>query len=111
MSSCSVHIAVEDLPQNRVVGQAVDTYSALGKISGHELEEADLAHIHVLPVVVLLPLPAAVTPLLNHLPKCNHTTLSQHKYFRGSDAEGERNRVLLKLGHVLVASCEPELPR
>ena len=78
MSSCSVHIAVEDLPQNRVVGQAVDTYSALGKISGHELEEADLAHIHVLPVVVLLPLPAAVTPLLNHLPKCNHTTLSQH---------------------------------
>ena len=55
-----------------------DTYNALGEISGHELEEADLGPIHVLPVVVLLPLPAALTLLLNHLPN-NHTTLSQHK--------------------------------
>ena len=56
-----------------------DTYNAVGEISGHELEEADLGHIHVLPVVVLLPLPAALTPLLSHPLKSNHTTLSQHK--------------------------------
>jgi hypothetical protein len=31
----------------------------------------------VLPVVVLLPLPAALAPLLNNLPECNHTTLSE----------------------------------
>ena len=40
----------------------------------------------------------------------SHNTVTT-QYFRGSDAEGDRNRVLLKLGHVLVASCEPELPR
>ena len=45
----------------------IHTYYAPGEISGHELEEADLGHIHVLPVAALLPLPAALTPLLNHL--------------------------------------------
>jgi hypothetical protein len=39
----------------------------------------------VLPVVVLPPLPAALTPLLNHLPKSNHkhchsTNISQDSY-------------------------------
>jgi hypothetical protein len=37
----------------------------------------------VLPVVVLLPLPAALTPLLcNHLPKSNHATESQAMFQR-----------------------------
>jgi hypothetical protein len=38
------------------------TYNALLEIAYHELEEPDLVHIHVLPVVVLLPLPAPLTP-------------------------------------------------
>jgi hypothetical protein len=46
----------------------------------------------VLPVVVLLPLPAALTPLMNHLPKSNHTTLSQHKYLTGSYARARAER-------------------
>lgn len=45
----------------------MDTHNALRKISGHELEETDLACTHVLQVAVFLPLPAALTPLLNHL--------------------------------------------
>jgi hypothetical protein len=36
--------------------------------------EADVAHSHVLPVV-LLPLPAPLPPLLNHLPQRSHTNL------------------------------------
>lgn len=38
----------------------------MSKISSHEPEEANPAHIHVLPVVVLLPLSATLTPLLTH---------------------------------------------
>jgi hypothetical protein len=82
-----------------------DTYNALGKISCHELEEADLGDIHVLPVVVLLPLPAALTPLLcNHLPKSNHATESQLTSNVSEDQmQSERERYL---HHDLVAFSE-----
>ena len=58
--------------------RTMDTYNALCKISGHELEETDLACTHVFEVVVILPLPAALTPLVNHL-QCKNRALSQHK--------------------------------
>lgn len=52
----------------------LETYNAMSKVSCHAPEEADLAHIHMLPVVVLLPVPASLTPLrTNHLPKRSHT--------------------------------------
>ena len=91
-----------------------ETYNAMSKISCHALEEADLAHIHVLPVVVLLPLPAPLTPLLNHLPKRSHiniVSVTAQIFGRIIRRERERERGLLKLGYVLVASCESELPR
>jgi hypothetical protein len=76
----------------------VDTYNALGEISGHELEETDVGDIHVLPVVVFLPLPAALTPLLyNHLPKSKypitHNRVTTQMFQRITDAERERERV------------------
>ena len=92
----------------------LETYNAPGEIPSHELEEADLAHIHVLPVVVLLPYPASLTPLLNHLTKHSHTntvSVTAQIFGRIIRRERERERGLLKLGYVLVASCESELPR
>jgi hypothetical protein len=56
----------------------------------------------VLPVVVLLPLPAALTPLLcNHLPKSNHATESQAMFQRIRCRARERY-----LHHDLVAFSE-----